>query len=78
MKMKLALLLGKLLYLLGKPFGKSTNLPGELALKICPQMMGNFRFDVKIDVYKRQAFGRCVGGNPRIAGVCFLLPDLGI
>ena len=46
--MKLALLLGKLLYLLGKPFGKSTNLPGELALKICPQMMGNFRFDGKI------------------------------
>ena len=34
MKMKLALLLGKLLYLLGNPFGKSTNLPGELALKI--------------------------------------------
>ena len=29
MKMKLALLLGKLLYLLGKPFGKSTNLPGR-------------------------------------------------
>ena len=48
MKMKLALLLGKLLYLLGKPFGKSTNLPGELALKICPQMMGKFRFDGKI------------------------------
>lgn len=29
MKMKLALLLGKLLYLLGKPFGKSTNLPAS-------------------------------------------------
>ena len=27
---------------------------------------------------KRIAFGRCVGGNPRIAGVFFLLPDLGI
>ena len=36
------------MYLLGKPFGKSTNLPGELALKICPQMMGKFRFDGKI------------------------------
>ncbi len=48
MKMKLALLLGKLLYLLGKPLGKSTNLPGELALKICPDMMGRFRFDGKV------------------------------
>ncbi|MGN0624807.1 MAG: MurT ligase domain-containing protein [Oscillospiraceae bacterium] len=48
MKMKLALLLGKILYLLGKPFGKSTNLPGELALKICPDMMGRFRFDGKV------------------------------
>lgn len=48
MKMKLALILGKLLYVLGKPFGKSTNLPGELALKICPNLMGNFRFDGKV------------------------------
>ena len=43
MKMKLALLLGKLVYLLGKPLGKSTNLPGELALRICPDLMGRFR-----------------------------------
>lgn len=48
MKMKLALILGKLLYLLGKPFGKSTNLPGELALKICPHLLGKFRFDGKV------------------------------
>ncbi len=48
MKMKLALLLGKLVYLLGKPLGKSTNLPGELALRICPDLMGRFRFDGKV------------------------------
>lgn len=44
MRRFLALLLGKILYYLGKPFGKSTNLPGELALKICPDLLGRFLF----------------------------------
>lgn len=48
MKMKLALLAGKLLYLVGKPLGKSTNLPGEIALKICPDLLGRIRFDGKV------------------------------
>ena len=48
MKMKLALLVGKLLYLVGKPLGKSTNLPGEIALKICPDLLGRIRFDGKV------------------------------
>ncbi len=48
MKFKIALLVGKLLCLIGKPFGKSTNLPGEIALKICPQLFSKFNFSGKI------------------------------
>ncbi len=48
MKFKIALLAGKLLYLIGKPFGKSTNLPGEIALKICPDLFSKFKFSGKI------------------------------
>ena len=48
MRMLLALVVGKLLYLLGKPFGKATNLPGEIALKLCPDLLGRLRFKGKV------------------------------
>lgn len=48
MKFKIALILGKILYLIGKPFGKSTNLPGEIALKICPSLFSQFKFSGKV------------------------------
>lgn len=48
MKFCFALLIGKLLHLIGKPFGKSTNIPGEVALKICPNLFGKFKFKGKI------------------------------
>ena len=44
MRFFIALLIGKLIYALGKPFGKSTNLPGEIALKICPDLFKRFSF----------------------------------
>lgn len=44
MKFWLALLVGKLLHLLGKPMGKATNLPGTVALKLCPDLFARFRF----------------------------------
>lgn len=45
---KLALLIGKLVYAIGKPLGKSTNLPGEIALKICKKLFANFRIKGQI------------------------------
>ena len=48
MKFKIALLVGKALHFIGKPFGKSTNLPGEIALKICPDLFSRFNFKGKI------------------------------
>lgn len=48
MKFQLALLVGKLLRFVGKYFGKATNLPGEWALKLCPDLMGRFRFQGKV------------------------------
>jgi len=48
LKFIIALVAGKLLNLVGKPLGKATNLPGEIALKICPDLFGRFRFDGKI------------------------------
>lgn len=48
MRFQIALLAGKLLYAVGKRLGKATNLPGEIALKICPDLMGRFRFAGKV------------------------------
>lgn len=48
MRQFLAILIGKILYFLGKPFGKSSNLPGEVALKICPGLFGRFHFSGRI------------------------------
>lgn len=48
MKFKLALLVGRLIYYFGKYVGKGTNLPGEIALKICPELLGRFSFSGKI------------------------------
>lgn len=48
MRFKLALLVGKLIHFLGKYVGKATNLPGEFAMKICPDMMGRFQFKGKV------------------------------
>ncbi len=39
----IALIAAKIIYFIGKPFGKSTNLPGELMLKICPDSLSLFR-----------------------------------
>lgn len=48
MRFQLALLAGKLIHFFGKYIGKATNLPGEIALKICPDLMGRFRFRGKV------------------------------
>ena len=42
LKFMLALAAGKILNIIGKPLGKATNLPGEIALKICPDLFGRF------------------------------------
>ena len=44
LRFTLALLAGKLLRVVGKPFGKATNLPGSVALKLCPDLFSRFRF----------------------------------
>jgi len=48
LKFIIALLVGKLLHLIGKPLGKATNLPGEVALKLCPDLFSHFRFRGKV------------------------------
>lgn len=48
MRFQIALLVGKILYAVGRRMGKATNLPGEIALKICPGLMGRFRFTGKV------------------------------
>ena len=48
MKFKLALLVGKIIYFFGKFIGKSSNLPGDIALKICPDLLGRFQIQGKI------------------------------
>ena len=44
MRFFLASVIGKLTALVGRPFGRSTNLPGELALKLCPDLFSHFTF----------------------------------
>ncbi len=48
MKQTIAILVGKILHFIGKPFGKSTNLPGEIALKICPDLISRFRIKGRV------------------------------
>lgn len=48
MRFTLALLVGKLLAKLGGLLGKATNLPGQVALKICPDLMARIRFNGKV------------------------------
>lgn len=48
MRFFLASIIGKLAALAGRPFGRSTNLPGQLALKLCPDLFSHFRFTGKI------------------------------
>ena len=39
----IAIIAAKIICLIGKPFGKSTNLPGEVMLKICPDALALFK-----------------------------------
>ncbi len=39
----IAVIAGKIICLIGRPFGKSTNLPGEIMLKICPDTLSMFK-----------------------------------
>lgn len=48
MKRIIAILVGKILHFIGKPLGKSTNLPGEIALKICPNLISTFKIRGKV------------------------------
>ena len=48
MRQALAIIVGKILHFVGKPFGKSTNLPGEIALKICPDLISKFRIKGRV------------------------------
>lgn len=48
MKFLLALLLGRLIRLAGRFTGRATNLPGQVALRLCPDFLGRFAFDGKI------------------------------
>ncbi len=48
MRFILALLCGKLLHFFGKFVGKATNMPGQWALKLCPDLLGRFRFSGKV------------------------------
>lgn len=44
----LSLLVGKLIRFAGAFFGKSSNLPGDIALKLCPGLFKRFRFDGQV------------------------------
>ncbi len=48
MKFWLAILVGKLVRLLGMAVGRATNKPGEIALKICPDILTRFKIRSKI------------------------------
>lgn len=43
----ISIIIGKLVYAIGKPFGKSTNLPGIIMLKICPDALARFKMPEK-------------------------------
>ena len=44
----IALLIGKLVRFVGAFFGKSSNLPGDIALKLYPGLFKRFRFDGQV------------------------------
>lgn len=44
----ISIIIGKIVYLIGKPFGKSTNLPGIIMLKICPDALARFKMPEKV------------------------------
>lgn len=43
----IAVIIGKIVYIIGKPFGRSTNLPGIIMLKICPDALSRFKMPQK-------------------------------
>lgn len=43
----ISIIVGKIVYAIGKPFGKSTNLPGIIMLKICPDALARFKMPEK-------------------------------
>lgn len=43
----ISIIIGKIVYAIGKPFGKSTNLPGIIMLKICPDALARFKMPEK-------------------------------
>lgn len=43
----ISIIIGKIVYVIGKPFGKSTNLPGIIMLKICPDALARFKMPEK-------------------------------
>lgn len=48
MRFFLAVLVGRIIRLIGKPLHRATNLPGEIALKICPDFFKKLSFKGKI------------------------------
>lgn len=48
MKRTLAILSGKIINAIGKPLGKGTNLPGEVALKIDAALLSEFTYDATV------------------------------
>lgn len=48
MRLVAALIIGKIVHALGSVVGKASNLPGAIALKICPDMLGRIKFKGKI------------------------------
>ena len=48
MKLKLAILLCKILRFVGGLIGKGSSLPGQFALKVCPDVLGRVKLPEKI------------------------------
>ena len=48
MRFALAVLLGRLVRFFGKFVDRATNLPGEIALKLCPDFLSRLKFDGKV------------------------------
>ncbi len=48
MRFALAVLLGRLVRFAGKFVNRATNLPGELAIRLCPDFLARFHFDGKV------------------------------
>jgi len=48
MRFFFAVLIGRIIRMIGRPLHRSTNLPGEVALKICPDFFKKLRFKGKV------------------------------